>query len=134
MLDSRIGSMKSLITLLISIFLGSTLCGQKPHWPKTELQQIVDLEHSIVLIPLLDEPELSWSLSAKNHGKGYASEAAILARNWAFREHNIGPLMSLVHPNNISSKRVAERLGASVESHSTWMGQPRLVYRHITLN
>ena len=83
--------------------------------------------------PLLDEPELSWSLSAKNHGKGYASEAAILARNWAFREHNIGPLMSLVHPNNISSKRVAERLGASVESHSTWMGQPRLVYRHITL-
>ena len=84
--------------------------------------------------PLLDEPELSWSLSAKNHGKGYASEAAILARNWAFREHNIGPLMSLVHPNNISSKRVAERLGASVESHSTWMGQPRLVYRHITLN
>ena len=84
--------------------------------------------------PLLDEPELSWSLSAKNHGKGYASEAAILARNWAFREHNIGPLMSLVHPNNISSKRVAERLGASVESHSTWMGQPRLVYRHITLD
>ena len=84
--------------------------------------------------PLLDEPELSWSLSAKNHGKGYASEAAILARNWAFREHNIGPLMSLVHPDNISSKRVAERLGASVESHSTWMGQPRLVYRHITLN
>ena len=84
--------------------------------------------------PLIDEPELSWSLSAKNHGKGYASEAAVLARNWAYREHNIGPLMSLVHPNNISSKRVAERLGASVESHSTWMGQPRLVYRHITLD
>ena len=84
--------------------------------------------------PLIDEPELSWSLSAKNHGKGYASEAAVLARNWAYREHNIGPLMSLVHPDNISSKRVAERLGASVESHSTWMGQPRLVYRHITLN
>jgi RimJ/RimL family protein N-acetyltransferase len=84
--------------------------------------------------PLIDEPELSWSLSAKNHGKGYASEAAVLARNWAFREHNIGPLMSLVHPDNISSKRVAERLGASVESHTTWMGQPRLVYRHITLD
>jgi RimJ/RimL family protein N-acetyltransferase len=84
--------------------------------------------------PLIDEPELSWSLSAKNHGKGYASEAAVLARNWAYREHNIGPLMSLVHPDNISSKRVAERLGASIESHSTWMGQPRLVYRHITLD
>ena len=84
--------------------------------------------------PLIDEPELSWSLSAKNHGKGYASEAAVLARNWAYREHNIGPLMRLVHPDNISSKRVAERLGASVESHTTWMGQPRLVYRHITLD
>ena len=84
--------------------------------------------------PLIDEPELSWSLSTKNHGKGYASEAAVLVRNWAFRERNIGPLMSLVHPDNISSKRVAERLGANVESHSTWMGQPRLVYRHITLD
>ena len=59
MLDSQIGSMKSLITLIISLLLGSALCGQKPLWPKTELQQIVDLEHSIVLIPLLDEPETS---------------------------------------------------------------------------
>ena len=80
--------------------------------------------------PLLDEPELCWSLSVKSHGKGYASEAAILARNWAFHKHRIGPLMSLVHPNNINSRRVAERLGAVVECNSTWMGNPRLVYRH----
>ena len=80
--------------------------------------------------PCLDEPELCWSLSAKKHGKGYASEAAILARNWAFNERRIGPLMSLVHPDNINSKRLAERLGAVVECNSTWMGNPRLVYRH----
>ena len=59
MLDSQIGYIKSLITLIISLLLGSTLCGQKPLWPKTELQQIVDLEHSILLIPLLEEPETS---------------------------------------------------------------------------
>ncbi len=80
---------------------------------------------------LLVEPALCWSLSANSHGNGYASEAAILARDWAFRKKKVGPLMSLVHPDNLSSRRVAERLNAVVESTSTWMNQPRLVYRHI---
>jgi RimJ/RimL family protein N-acetyltransferase len=84
--------------------------------------------------PLLDEPELCWSLSANSHGKGYASEATIMVRDWAFRARKIAPLMSLVHPDNSPSKRVAERVGAIVECHSTWMGQPRLVYRHISFN
>ena len=66
MLDPQIGSMKSLITLIISLLLGSTLCGQKPLWPKAELQQIVDLENSIVLIPLLDEPETSSISMSRN--------------------------------------------------------------------
>jgi len=81
--------------------------------------------------PLLDELELCWSLSANNHGMGYASEAAILARDWTFQERKIGPVMSLVHPENTGSRRLAERLGATVERHSEWMGQPRLLYRHI---
>jgi RimJ/RimL family protein N-acetyltransferase len=84
--------------------------------------------------PLLDEPELCWSLSANSHGKGYASEATTMVRDWALRVRKIAPLMSLVHPENFASKRVAERVGAIVECHSKWMGQPRLVYRHISLS
>ena len=81
--------------------------------------------------PLLEEPELCWSLFPGVEGAGYATEAAALARDWAFRDKGIGPLMSLIHPDNHPSKRVAERLGASVEGESTWLGDPRLVYRHI---
>ena len=81
--------------------------------------------------PMLDEPELCWSLFPGCEGMGYASEAAALARDWAFRQKGIGPLMSLVHPENRPSRAVAERLGATVERESTWLGKPRLVYRHV---
>ncbi len=80
--------------------------------------------------PMLDEPELSWSLFPGCEGFGYASEGAALARDWAWRKKGIGPLMSLVHPDNRPSRGVAERLGAVIERESTWLGNPRLVYRH----
>ena len=81
--------------------------------------------------PLLDEPELCWSLFRGFEGAGYATEAAIAVRNWAFHERGFGPLMSLVHPDNLSSRAVAERTGAQIEGEATWLGSPRLVYRHI---
>lgn len=81
--------------------------------------------------PMLDEPELCWSLFPGCEGMGYASEAAALARDWSYTEKGIGPLMSLVHPENRASRAVAERLGASIERESMWLGKPRLVYRHV---
>lgn len=81
--------------------------------------------------PKLDEPELCWSLFPGCEGMGYASEAAAVARDWFYEERGIGPLMSLVHPENYPSRAVAERLGASVEREATWLGNPRLVYRHV---
>ena len=80
--------------------------------------------------PLLEEPELCWSLFPGCDGAGYASEGAALVRDWAFLEKGRGPLMSLVHPENHPSRRLAVRLGASIEGESTWLGSPRLVYRH----
>ena len=81
--------------------------------------------------PMLDEPELCWSLFPGCEGMGYASEAATLARDWSYREKGIGPLMSLVQPENRPSRALAERLGAYVARESTWLGKPRLVYRHV---
>ena len=81
--------------------------------------------------PLLDEPELCWSLFPGCEGQGFASEAAALARDWAYRDKGIGPLMSLVHPENRPSRAAAERLGATIERESSWHGKPRLVYRHL---
>lgn len=80
--------------------------------------------------PDIGEPELCWSLFPGYTGKGLATEAALAARDWAYRALNLAPLMSFVHPDNRASRAVAERLGARLERETTLRGEPRLCYRH----
>ncbi|MBR9843654.1 MAG: GNAT family N-acetyltransferase [Rhodobacteraceae bacterium] len=63
------------------------------------------------------EPELAWDLMEGFDGKGYATEAARAARDWAYTKAHMPALMSLVDPDNIASRKVAERLGAVKEGH-----------------
>jgi RimJ/RimL family protein N-acetyltransferase len=58
------------------------------------------------------QPELGWTLVRRHWWNGYATEAALAARDWARRERGIERLISLVNPANTASQRVAERLGA----------------------
>jgi RimJ/RimL family protein N-acetyltransferase len=59
------------------------------------------------------QPELGWVLARDHWGHGYATEAAVAAREWSRRECGIARLISLIEPANVRSQRVAERLGAS---------------------
>jgi RimJ/RimL family protein N-acetyltransferase len=66
----------------------------------------------------LDPPyeiELGWSLAREHWGHGYATEAALAARDWALREVRPPRLISLIHPENVRSQRVAEKLGERYE-------------------
>lgn len=83
--------------------------------------------------PDLAEPELCWSLFPGHCGKGYATEAAAAAQDWAAREHGLDPLMSFVHPDNRASRAVAERLGARLAGETMLRGAARLIYRHRTI-
>jgi RimJ/RimL family protein N-acetyltransferase len=58
------------------------------------------------------QPELSWALARAYWGCGYATEAARAVRDWARREREIERLVSLIHPDNVRSQRVARRLEA----------------------
>lgn len=78
----------------------------------------------------LPEPELCWSLYARFHGRGYATEAAHAVQCWAHQARALPPLMSFVHPGNVASQRVAERLGATLDAHTEFRGSPRLLFRH----
>lgn len=80
--------------------------------------------------PELDEPELCWSLFPSKTGHGYATEAAMAARAWAYETLSLEPLMSFVHPENLASRAVAERLGAVLEGETLLRGAPRFIYRH----
>jgi RimJ/RimL family protein N-acetyltransferase len=55
--------------------------------------------------------EIGWGIAAEYWGKGYATEAAVSARDWAFKSLEIDELISVIHPDNEASKKVAVRIG-----------------------
>jgi RimJ/RimL family protein N-acetyltransferase len=58
------------------------------------------------------QPELGWALARAYWGRGYATEGALAARDWARDEIGIDRLISVIAPENVRSQRVAEKLGA----------------------
>jgi RimJ/RimL family protein N-acetyltransferase len=78
----------------------------------------------------IEVPELCWSLFPGNMGKGYATEAAIAARQWVYENSQYHQLVSYIHPDNIASCAVAERLGAKLESRTKLYGEERLLFLH----
>ncbi|WP_299750179.1 GNAT family N-acetyltransferase [uncultured Tateyamaria sp.] len=65
------------------------------------------------------ERELGWDLFDGATGKGYATEAAIAARSYAYDTLGWTTLTSLIAIDNEGSRRVAERLGATYDSDFT---------------
>jgi RimJ/RimL family protein N-acetyltransferase len=55
--------------------------------------------------------EIAWSLAPAARGKGYATEAARAAIDWSFDAFPLDRIVSTIHPLNLASRRVAERLG-----------------------
>jgi RimJ/RimL family protein N-acetyltransferase len=77
------------------------------------------------------QPEIGWTLAREHWGRGYATEAAHAVRDWARRERGVQRLISLVHPDNAPSARVAERLGARpTETVTLDDGEPAVVWLH----
>ena len=72
--------------------------------------------------------EVGWTVAREARGKGYAPEAARAACDWAHRELGTTHVLSLIHPGNESSIRVAEKLGETLEGHHTTRGFDLLVY------
>ena len=76
------------------------------------------------------EREIGWGLVKHFHGRGYATEAARRAREFAYRELGWPTAVSYIAAENAASRRVAERLGASFERSIQLRGHPVGVYRH----
>jgi RimJ/RimL family protein N-acetyltransferase len=77
------------------------------------------------------QPELGWTLARAYWGHGYATEAATALRRWAREERGIGRLISLIHPANVRSQHVAQRLGAKpTETVRLVDASPAVVWLH----
>jgi len=55
--------------------------------------------------------EIGWSLAPGARGRGYATEAARAAIDWSFETFPLDRIVSIIHPDNEASRKVAERLG-----------------------
>jgi RimJ/RimL family protein N-acetyltransferase len=55
--------------------------------------------------------EVGWTLARAVWGQGYATEAGRAAMDWAWADLDVRRLISVIHPDNRASIRVAERLG-----------------------
>lgn len=80
--------------------------------------------------PRFPEPELGWQIDGAAEGKGYAFEAAVALRDWAFRVRGLATLVSYIGTENVRSIRLAERLGATLDHHARPQDPGDLVYRH----
>ena len=56
-------------------------------------------------------PELAWAISADQRGNGFAVEAAEAVMAWAWTVLPTEELISIIHPDNRASQRVAAKLG-----------------------
>jgi RimJ/RimL family protein N-acetyltransferase len=68
------------------------------------------------LPPVAHRTEIGWRLARWAWGEGLATEAAMAARDDAFARLGLGELISIIHPENRRSRRVAEKLGMRIES------------------
>ncbi len=72
--------------------------------------------------------ELAWALVRSRWGRGYATEGAQAAMDWAFEILEQDRVISLIHPENHASIRVAERLGEHLQGRTPILGVEHLVY------
>jgi RimJ/RimL family protein N-acetyltransferase len=74
------------------------------------------------------EIEIGYRLHPDYWTRGLITEAARAVREHAFTDLKLPRVISLIHPENIPSRRVAEKNGMQVEKEITFRGFPTLVY------
>ena len=74
------------------------------------------------------EIEIGYRLHPNHWNRGLITEAARAVRDHGFGNRKLSRVISLIHPENIPSRRVAEKNGMAIEQQITFRGFPTLVY------
>jgi ribosomal-protein-alanine N-acetyltransferase len=74
------------------------------------------------------EVEIGYRLDPAYWNRGLMTEAAHAVRDHAFEHLKLPRVISLIHPENIPSRRVAEKNGMKIEKEITFRGFPTLVF------
>lgn len=71
----------------------------------------------------VEDLEVGYHLLPEHQGRGLATEAATACREHA-RARGVRRLIAIVRPDNLPSRRVAERIGLAVERETTFRDVP----------
>jgi [ribosomal protein S5]-alanine N-acetyltransferase len=74
------------------------------------------------------ETELGYHVRRDLWGQGLATEAAQACRDYGFDQLGFDRLISLIHPDNIASRRVAEKNGMTLMKMIQHRGRIRCLY------
>lgn len=72
--------------------------------------------------------ELGWTVAPTHQRRGFAFEVAQRLLKYAFEDLDKSHVISLIHRDNTPSRRVAEKLGETVEGETEVLGMPVLIY------
>ena len=72
--------------------------------------------------------EVAWTVARHRWSNGFATEAGQAALDYAFQVVGAEHVISIIHPDNIASIRVAEKLGLEAKYSTSHDGQPRTIY------
>lgn len=66
--------------------------------------------------------EIGYRFMKKHWGKGYATESSLKIIEHAFTDHQLPLIVAHVHELNLSSQKVAEKLGMKIDHRFLWEG------------
>lgn len=75
-------------------------------------------------------PELTWTVARPHWNRGFATEAALAVQAWAADAIPGRDLVSMIPPENPSSRRVAEKIGGSLRGELRFAGNTVELYAY----
>ncbi len=75
-----------------------------------------------------EEVEIGYHVRRDLWKNGLATEAAQACRDYGFTGLPVDRLISLIRPENLPSRRVAEKNGMTIRKKVSWRGFPHLLY------
>jgi RimJ/RimL family protein N-acetyltransferase len=75
-----------------------------------------------------NEIEIGYRLHPDYWNQGLATEAATAVRDHAFGDLKLPRVISLIHPDNVASRRVAQKIGMRFERSTVFKGFPTQIF------
>src|ERR1043166_672859 len=76
----------------------------------------------------IEDIEIGYRLNPDYWNRGLITEAARAVRDQGLRDWKLSRVISLIHPANLPSRRVADKNGMKIEKEITFRGFPTLVF------